>query len=92
MRKRWSAVGHGLERLLVRVEHDAVAAIADGVRVHLEAGLQRALGHVLDVLGRRDEQPVVLRVVAVRIEQRRAARAERAVGVQLDRADPEVLS
>ena len=37
-RKRWSAVGIALERRLVRVEHDAVAAVADGVRVHLEAG------------------------------------------------------
>ena len=48
--------GHGLERLLVRVEHDAVAAVADGVRVHLEACLERALRDCFDVLGLRHEQ------------------------------------
>ena len=43
------------------------------------------------MLGRGLEQADVLRIVGVGIEKRRAARAEGAVGVELDRADPEVV-
>src|SRR5690606_22251218 len=78
-----------VERGLVRIEHEAVAAVADGVRVHLEAGGQRAAGDVLDVRGRRDEQAAGAGVVGVRLEQRRTARAQRAVLVELDAAYPE---
>ena len=40
MRKRVIGRRHRVERSLVRVEHVAVAAIADGVRAHLEAVLE----------------------------------------------------
>ena len=75
------------ERGLVGVEHDAVAAVADRVRANLEARSQGALAQMLHVGLRRAQQPGVRRVVAVRREQRGAARAERAVDVELDRAN-----
>jgi len=36
-----------LERRRVGIEHEPIAAVADGVRVDLEAGLERARGDVL---------------------------------------------
>ena len=78
------------ERRFIRVERDAVAAIADRVRSDLEAVLERARRNVAQVLGRGLEQPGILGIVGVGIEERRAARAERAVGVELDGPNPEV--
>src|SRR6202011_3456960 len=79
--------GHALQRGLVRVEDGAVAAVADRVRAYLKAGAQRALGELLNCGLRRHHQPAVALIVAVRLEQRRAARAERTVDVEFDRAN-----
>ena len=86
-------IGRGIraERGIVGVEHDAVAAIADGVGVHLEAGAQRPRGDVLNVRGSAEEQAPIIGVIAVRFEKCRSARAKCPVGVQLERADPESI-
>ncbi len=81
------ARGHGRERGLVGVEHDAVAAIADRVHRCLEAGAQRAGGDVLDVGLRGAQQSGVAGIVAVGFQQCGAARAERAVDIEFDRAN-----
>ena len=65
--------GHQRERGRVGVEHEAIAAIADGVRGHLKPSAQRARRDVLDVRRRGAKQAVVRRVVAVRFQQGRAA-------------------
>ena len=67
----------------------ALIATLDGVRVHLESGAQRAGRDVLDVFGLRDEEAGGGRLVRVGLEEGGAARAERAILVELDRSDPE---
>ena len=79
------------ERGLVRVEHHAVAAIADGMRRHLEARRERTLGDVLDVPRGAEQQPAVGRIVAVRLEQRGAAGSHGTISVELDAADPQAI-
>ena len=81
--------GCGLEGRLVRVEHEPVAAVSDRVRVDLKARAQRARRNVEYVRGGGDEQAGGLGVVRVGLEQRRAARAERTVLIELHRAHPE---
>src|SRR5437762_14040040 len=83
-------LGKSSQRSIESIEHDAVAAIANGVDVDLKPVLQRPVRPGANVLRTRDEQSRIGRFVAVWSEQRRAARSERAVGVQLDGADPEV--
>ena len=88
-RKRWSAVGAPRQRRLVGVEHDPVGRGRRWRGVHLEAARQRRSATASMCSGGVVTSSPGGWVVAVRIEQRRAARAERAVGVELDRADPE---
>src|SRR5437762_3131445 len=70
------------------VEHYAVSAITDSVDVDLESVSQRPICPGANVLGSRDEQSGVGRLVAVRCQKPGAARAERAVGVALDGPSP----
>ncbi len=85
-RKRWSRAG---------TRRSAVSYASSTIRfprspiacVHTwNPDAQRALRDVFDRGLRRHDETAVRRVVAVRREQRGAARAERAVGVELDRA------
>ncbi len=82
---------HGRHCLLVGIEHEAVAAIADRVRLHLDAALQRRRRDAQDHARLVAQQADALRRIAVRREQRRAARTERAVHVELDAADHEAV-
>ena len=75
------------EGRLVGVEHDPVGAVPDGVGPDLEAVGEGEARGLQDPLGRRDQQARVAGVVRVGLEERRATGAERAVGVELDRAD-----
>jgi hypothetical protein len=53
----------------------------------LEAGAQRASGNVDDMGLRGAQQSGVVGIVAVGFEQRGAARTERAVDIEFDRAN-----
>src|SRR5882672_12300928 len=75
---------YGVEGLLVQIQHDAVAAVADRVGFDLDAATQGFHQHRKDVLLGVHEQAARLRSVAVRSEQRGASRTEGTVDVQLD--------
>ena len=75
-----------LERVLVDVQHFAIGAVADGVDADLIAGLERDLRLLAHLLDRRRGQAGAVGLVRVRLEQPGAARSERAVGGDLDRA------
>ncbi len=74
---------------LVGVEHDPVGPVADGVSVHLQVAAHRPFDDLAILVGRRDEEAPVARIVAVVFEQRRAPAAEGAVHEELERADGE---
>ena len=65
----------------MRLARSPIACVAD-----LEAVGEREARRLEELLGRCHEQAAVAGVVGVGLEQRRPARAERAVGVELDRA------
>ena len=90
-RARRAAVVAGRRRphLLEHVEHQRVGAIADGVHPDVEAAGARLAGEPLHLLGGHQHEPGVGGVVAVGRVQRGAARAERAVEPELDRAHHE---
>ena len=71
-------------------ERLAVGAIADRVDAELVAVGHRQPRGLADRLDRRGVEAGAVRLVGVRLEQPRAARAERAVDLPLDRADGEV--
>src|SRR5690349_24187347 len=79
------------KRCLERIEDDAISAIADRVDVDLESALQRGFCPRLDVAWLRHEQSGIRRLVAVGSEQRSSTRAECAIGVQLQRSNPEMI-
>ncbi len=90
IRKRGSAIApirgrHRAERLFVLVERDAVAAIADGVRLDLYAAPEARDRNAQDLLGLGDVQAKVARRIAEGFLERGAPAAERAVHVELDR-------
>ncbi len=66
------------------VDGHQAAAVADGVDPHLEAGGQGAPGDLLEVVAGRNQQPEVLGIVAVGLDQGGAAAAQGAVDVHLD--------
>ena len=80
---------HRGKRLFVLVERDAVAAVADRVGLDLDAALEPGDRDSKDLLGRRHVEAAVSGRVAVWLVERRAARAKRAVHVELDRAHRE---
>ena len=76
-----------LERLFVDVQHLAIGAVADRVDAHLIAGVERRLRappHAAPPAS--SARPDAVGLVGVRLEQPRAARSERAVAGDLDRA------
>src|SRR5439155_17567520 len=75
-----------LERSLERVERQRVGTVADRVDADLEAARGRLERQARDLLGRHEDEPRITRIVAVRIVERRAPRAESAVGHQLEGA------
>src|SRR5204862_222378 len=83
------AIARGYAGRAVRVDDVAHAAVADRVRVDLKSFRARARRDVGHVLGPGEHQSRVAGIVAVRLEQRRAAAAECTVRVELDRADGE---
>ena len=83
--------GMPLERLLVDVQHLAVAAIADRVDRHLVVVLDRQLRDHPDVVQRVGEHAARRREVGVRLEHPGAARTERAVDGPFGRAHREPL-
>jgi hypothetical protein len=76
----------GFQRALVGVESEAVTAVADCVRAHLKAGRESALRRRLDAVDGRQQQSEIARLVVVGFEEGRSARAQGAVGVELDGA------
>ena len=91
MRKRGSATGRfsgGTRRecALVLVEREPVAAVADRVRLDLDAAPEARDRHTQDLLRRIDQKPRGRRRVAVGREERRAAGTDRAIDIELDRA------
>src|SRR5260370_20390979 len=79
----------GSENLLKGVEGERVRAVADRVDADLEAAGRRLAGEAVELVRRDQQEPAVVRVVAVARVQRGAARAERAVEPELQRADDE---
>ena len=77
------------ERALERVEDERVGAIADRVHAHLEAPAERLEGQPLHLGAVHQYEAGVAGIVAVGLVQRGAARAERAVGHELERTDRE---
>ena len=82
--------GYSFQRGLERVQRDAIASITNRVNVHLETTPQRRVRPGANVLRPRNEQAGIGWLVAVGREQCRAARAEGAIGVELESPDPEV--
>ncbi len=74
------------------VHDEPVRAVADSVDAGLESGLRRLERLRVDLVRRRRENAGVAGLVGIRLEQRRAARAERAVGANLNRAHREPWS
>ena len=84
--------GFVTEHLGIRVKHDAVAAVADGVRADLQAAAAGLAHQPLELVGRGHQQAAVAVLVAVVLDQRRAAAAERTVGIELERAHVETAA
>jgi hypothetical protein len=82
-RPRSSLLG---EHALEGVEHEGVRAIADGVHAHLEAAGGGLRGDAVELVGRDQDEPRVLGVVAVGMMEGGAAGPERAVGQELEGA------
>jgi len=76
-------VGVFTQHLGVVVEHQPVTAIADGVRRHLHPAAARLAHGRKQPLRWRNQQAAVAVIVAVGLEQRGAAGAERTVRVEL---------
>ena len=70
---------HGGKGLLVLVERDAVAAIADGVRLDLDAAREPGHRDAQDLLRRIDEQARIVRGIAVGLIKESSRRTEAAV-------------
>ena len=82
---------HGFERLFVKIENQSVGPVADRVCFHLDAAAQRFFEHRSKVFGFLPEKTGSFGRVAVRLQQSRAARAERAVENHFDRALGEMV-
>src|SRR6187549_2635432 len=80
---------HRRERLFVLVEHLAISAVADGMRLDLDAAAQGGGCNAQDLAGRRDVQSATVRRVAVRRLECRAAAAKCTVHEELDSANGE---
>ena len=82
--------GFALNAASKMFERFAVGAIADRVHAQLVVVQHREACRLLDRGDGRGVEPAALRLVGIRLEQPRAARAERAVDRALDRADGEM--
>ena len=73
------------------VEHEAVAGVADRVDVQLPALRSCQRRQLLHLLARGNDETAVMRLIAVVLHQRRAAAAERAVGIRFHGAHLQAL-
>src|SRR6266542_418591 len=80
-----------LKRLLVKIENDAIGAIADCVRFDLDTAAQRFFEQRTQLLGFLGEKTGRVRRVVVRLQQGSATRTERAVEDDFDRALREMV-
>ena len=76
---------------IVGVEQQRVGTVADGVHHHVQAGFVGAGDPGVEVFGRVDQQPPVLRGVVKRRVKRGRVRPERAVDEAFQRADAQPL-
>ena len=85
MRQRRSVlVGMLLEDLLVNIQHFAVGAVADGVNAELKVVLDGQFADPLELGDVAHRQPDAIRLIGVRLQQPRSARAQRAIHISLD--------
>ena len=84
-------IGHFLFSLFVGVQHAAIRSVTDGMRTNLKASLERATSQTVDIGFRSGHHAFGLRSVAVRLEERCAPRAERAIGEKLEGANRELM-
>ena len=80
MRKRRSFGPRCLEQPFRDVEDEGIGAIANRVHLELESGGIGVEHQLLELLRRMHEQSARRRVVGVGLEERRRARAHRAIG------------
>ncbi len=80
-----AALGCG-DFFLVDVEDLLVAGVANRMHVDLVTAAHRLRHHGVHLPALEEQQAVRMRVIAVRLDQRRAAAAQRAVRIQLDGA------
>ena len=82
---------HRFERAFVKIENHPIGAIANCVCLDLNASTQCFLKHRFQLFRFFGEVTGSLGRIAVRLEQRRAARTERAVENHFDRALGEMV-
>ena len=68
------------------VQHRAIAQIANGVDGQLHPVTQGIIHHRARRVGLHEHQATVRRIVRIRVDKRGAARAQRAVCIELHRA------
>src|SRR4029078_5455366 len=81
---------HRVHRLLILIENESIAAIADGVRLDLYSLSQRLLQQRLQIFFLNCQESGGVRLVGIRLQQGRAARTERAVSVKFERTHCQV--
>ena len=87
------ALAVGLHDFAVQVEDDRNALVADGVGAKLQSGgigLHHAVPHQRQRMHFVGEQAVVVGLIVEGLEEVGGGRAERAVGVSLERADAKI--
>src|SRR5947208_1457757 len=77
---------HGFESMLVEIENSAISAVADRVRLDLNATAQRLFKHWPQLVRFLREETGSVGFVRIRREQCRAARTERTIKNDFDRA------
>src|SRR4029078_1412099 len=77
---------HGVHRLLILIENETIAAVADGVRLDLYSLAQRLLQQRLQIFFLDGQETGRVRFVGIWLQQGGAARTERAVSIEFERA------
>src|ERR1051325_7192875 len=79
---------HGL---LILIENETIAAVADGVRLNLNSFSQCLSQQRLQIFFLDRQEPGGVRLVGIRLQQRGTARTERAVGIKLQRTHCQMI-
>ena len=74
--------GNLVQRLAHPVEQRAIAAVADGMDIHLDPVTQGLGHHARRLVGFRDPQAGRVGPVGIGLQQRRTARAQRAIHIE----------